>query len=136
MTEVRLKDKQWHKIEEFLRATPEVYVGQEQACRRFVEGVWWLLRSGAQWRLLPVEYGLWNSVYKRFCRWSERGVWQAMFEHFATDPSMERVMLDSSVVRAHACAAGATHKKGGRTNWRLATARAGLAPRSMPPSMR
>lgn len=88
MTEVRLKDEQWHKIEEFLRAIPEVYVGQEQTCRRFVEGVQWLLRSGAQWRLLPNEYGRWNSVYKRFCRWSEQGVWEAMFEYFSEDPDM------------------------------------------------
>lgn len=136
MTEVRLKDEQWHKLEGFLQATPEVYVGQEQACRRFVEGVLWLLRSGAQWRLLPSEYGRWNSVYKRFYRWSEQGVWEAMFEYFSEDPDMESVMLDSSVIRAHACAAGATHKKGGRTNRHLATARAGLAPRSMSPSMR
>lgn len=112
MTEVRLRDEQWGKVAAFLRETPKVYVGQERQCRRFVEGVLRLLRSGAQWRLLPRRYGRWNSVYKRFCRWSEHGVWKALFEHFATDPNMQSVMLDSSVVRAHACAAGASHEKG------------------------
>ena len=107
MTEVRLKDEQWQKIKNFLNENPKVYVGQEQGCRKFVEGVLWLTRSGVQWRLLPERYGNWNSVYEHFDRWSERGVWQELFEHFADDPDTESVMIDGSVVRAHACAAGA-----------------------------
>ena len=100
MSKVKLKARQWHKIRRFLDENPQVYVGQEKQCRKFVEGVLWLLRSGSQWRLLPKKYGKWNSVYKRFDRWSERGVWQELFEHFADDPDMESVMIDGSVVRA------------------------------------
>jgi len=112
MTTVKLRGEQWQKVKNFLNENPKVYVGQEQGCRKFVEGVLWLTRSGAQWRLLPERYGNWNSVYKRFDRWSDRGVWKEMFEHFADDPDMESVMIDGSVVRAHACAAGASSKKG------------------------
>lgn len=112
MAAVKLRNDQWKKMVTFLRENPQVYVGDEKQCRRFIEGVLWMTRSGAQWRLLPRMYGHWNSVYRRFDRWSERGIWQAMFEHFADDPDMERLLLDSSIVRAHACAAGAPQKKG------------------------
>ncbi len=87
-----LTDAQWQRIHTFLRDHPHVYVGDESACRRFVEGVLWILRSGAQWRLLPEKYGKWNSVYKRYARWCDRGVWQDMHETFAGDPDMEDIL--------------------------------------------
>jgi len=110
MTTVKLKDEQWEKMHKFLRNEEHVYVGQAAACRRFVEAVIWINRSGAQWRLLPEELGKWNSVFKRFGRWCDAGVWERMLEHFADDPDMENGMVDSTIVRAHACAAGATKK--------------------------
>ncbi len=65
MTEVKVRSDQWRKIRRFLDESPKVYVGNERQCRRFIEGVLWMTRSGAQWRLLPRRYGNWNSVYKR-----------------------------------------------------------------------
>lgn len=111
MTSVRLSDDEWTKIRAFLKADPNVYVGQEAQCRRFVEAVLWIGRSGAQWRLLPSEYGYWNSTYKRFARWCNAGVWERMLSAFANDADMESVMIDSTIVRAHPCAAGAQKKR-------------------------
>ena len=113
MRTIQLNDDQWMKIQAFLRSSGLVKEGSARDCRRFVEGVLWMARSGAPWRLLPKAYGKWNSVYKRFARWCEVGVWEALFQHFASDPDMENVMIDSTVVRAHPCAAGA--QKNGRS---------------------
>ena len=107
MTDVKFTDREWTKIRDFLLQAPNAYVGNEANCRRFVEAVKWISRSGAQWRLLPGEYGKWNSVFKRFQRWCNNGVWERMLDHFADDPDMENGMIDSTGIRAHPCAAGA-----------------------------
>ena len=111
MSDVRLTDDEWKKIRNFLQQDPNAYVGNEAECRRFVEAVKWISRSGAQWRLLPKEFGNWNSVYKRFVRWCKAGVWERMLVHFAQAADMENGMIDSTIVRAHPCAAGAEKKR-------------------------
>ena len=123
MTDIRLSDEDWGTIREFLRQESRAYVGRdEHSCRRFVEAVKWMSRSGAQWRLLPAEYGAWNTVYKRFVRWCEAGVWERLLAALANDPDTEHGMIDATIVRAHPCAAGAqkTWGAGARAqSWRL-----------------
>ena len=109
-----LSNAQWFKILAFLRAHPRAYVGQEERCRLFLEAVLWIMRTGAQWRFLPETYGHWNSVYKRFACWCDHGIWADMHTYFADDPDMENLIIDSTIVRAHPCAAGAQKKTGAR----------------------
>jgi transposase len=102
-----LSDDEWEKIQVYLIEHPHLYIGKEQACRCFLDAVLWILRSGSQWRLLPAEKGKWNSVFKRYSRWSRQGVWEGLLNYVSQDADLQELMIDSTVVRAHACAAGA-----------------------------
>ena len=105
-----ISEQAWAKIYEYLRQFPKIHTGTEDQTRRFVEGVFVMARSGSQWRFLSREYGKWNTVYRRFADWAERGVWYKMLYYFMKDPDMEYIMVDSTILRAHACAAGAIKK--------------------------
>ena len=59
-------DAAWRSILEFLLSYPNVYVGDPEACQRFLSGVLWISRAGASWRALPEVYGYWNTIYRRF----------------------------------------------------------------------
>ena len=116
MSTYKIDNVQWQKLYAFLHSHPRAYAGQEETCRRFVEAVHWILHTGAQWRELPEHFGKWNSVFKRYARWEENGVWADMFKQFAQDPDMAAVMPDSTAVRAHMCAAGGSKKGGASAN--------------------
>ena len=77
---------------------------------RFINGVMWVLRSGAHWHDLPERYGKWKSTHKRFSRWAKNGVWEAVFTRLRKDPQNDYVMIDSTLVKAHQQAA--TGKRG------------------------
>jgi len=136
MSTYRIADDQWQKLYVFLQGHPRAYAGQEEKCRRFVEAVHWLLRTGAQWRELPADLGKWNSVLKRYARWEESGIGADMFKQFAQDPDMAEVMPDSTAVRAHMCAAGGSKKGGANTNRAWVGAGVASAVSSIPSSMR
>jgi transposase len=101
-----IKNEAWAKIFSFLTATKGIYVGCEQAAKKFIEAIYWMARTGAQWRELPRQYGLWNSVFKRFNAWSKKGIWEQLLAFCSQDPDLEYVMIDATILRAHACSAG------------------------------
>src|SRR2546430_15222909 len=68
-----LNDQQWARIAEMLPGKKSDPGRTAKDNRLFVNGVLWVLRSGAQWDELPERYGKWKSVHKRFTRWAENG---------------------------------------------------------------
>jgi transposase len=91
--------------------------------RNIINGILWWLRTGAPWRDVPEKYGKWNSIYRRFRRWSTCGVWESVAIALAeTMAESGHYDIDSTTVRAHVSAAGG---KGGFINELLAARGAG-----------
>jgi len=100
-----LSDAQWRRIEGLLpgKVGDPGRTGADN--RVFVDGVLWVLRSGARWQDLPERYGKWKTVHKRFTRWARAGVWEKVFASLTGDPDNQYLMLDTTLVRAHQQAA-------------------------------
>ena len=126
-----LTNEEWAIIEPLLPSERGRWARPAQDNRRFLNGMLHVLRVGCPWRDMHERYGKWNSVYVRFRRWAERGVWDAMLETLVelglTDDWQH--MVDSTSVRGHSQAAGA---KGGLTRRVLVEAAAALRARSTP----
>ena len=101
MQRYELSASQWRKIEGFLPGRPGSVGVTARDNRNFINGVLWVLRSGAHWKHLPVEYGNWKSAHKRFTRWARAGIWERIFKVLLADPRNAYVMIDSTIVRAH-----------------------------------
>lgn len=108
-----LSHAQWARIESLLPGKVGDPGRTAADNRLFVNGVLWVLRSGARWSDLPERYGQYKSVHKRFTRWAANGVWERVFQALTQDRDNQYLMIDSSIVRAHAQAA--TGKGGRRT---------------------
>ena len=111
MSRLLLHDDQWERIELLLQGKEGDRGRTGADNRRFVEAVLWMARTGAPWRDLPKQFGPWNSVFRRFSRWADKGVWQTVFATLSADADFEEVFLDSTIVRAHQHAAGASKKR-------------------------
>src|SRR3954454_15849054 len=104
-----IADDDWDRVKDLLpgrAGQPGVTAGDN---RLFLDAVLWIGKTGTPWRDLPERFGPWNSVFRRFSRWAQRGVWLKVFEALQ-DPDLEWLILDSTIIRAHPHAAGA--KKG------------------------
>ena len=121
-----LSDDQWRRIEPYL---PTDVRGKDRVDdRRVISGILHVLRSGCRWKDCPPEYGPPTTIYNRFVRWAERGVWERLFRELAArGRSGETQMIDSTHVKAHRSASGG---KGGSRNRRLAARAAGATQKS------
>jgi transposase len=122
-------DEQWSRIAPLL---PQGRCGARRVDdRRVLSGIVHALKSGGRWSDCPrAIYGPKKTLYNRFVRWSERGVWKRIFTTLATIPDMpDRLFLDSTCIKVHRCAGGA---KGGPWFMVSAGRMAGETPSSTP----
>lgn len=101
MKRYELSDAQWRKIGDFLPGRPGWVGVTAKDNRQFVNGVLWVLRSGAHWKHMPAGYGNWKSAHKRFTRWAGAGIWERIFRVLLADRRNTWVMIDSTIVKAH-----------------------------------
>lgn len=126
-----LTDEEWDVIAGLLPSERGRKSRPAHDNRRFLNGMLHVLRVGCPWRDMHERYGLWNSVYVRFRRWAEQGVWDAILatlvELGLTDDWQH--MIDSTIVRGHVSAVGG---KGGLVRKLLVDHAAALRARSTP----
>ncbi len=125
----RMTDEDWERVVQVFRAVRSRRGDKGRNDRTFLEALHYFTLHNITWRALPAEFGNWNSIWKRFWRLSQAGVFEAFFDALAAMSQTAHLvqMFDATVVRAHVSAAGA---KGGKIA-RLWVARAGASrPRS------
>jgi len=124
-----MTDEDWTNVLVVFEASRSRRGDKGRNDRKFLEALHYFTVHNITWRALPAEFGNWNSVWKRFWRLSQSGVFEAFFDALAGLSGTAHLvqMFDSTVVRAHVSAAGA---KGGRTVRRSAVRAAGSRPKS------
>lgn len=112
MTEVRfvLTDRQWSLMEPVCLGKKSDPGRSGTDNRLFLEAVLWIARTGSPWRDLPLDFGNWNTVFKRFRDWVQADVFKRIFDTVSDQPDMEFAMIDGTIVKVHRHGQGA---KGG-----------------------
>ena len=109
-----LRDDQWERLKEFVPGGRKGKRGPRADNRRFLNALLWMARSGGRWRDFPKQFGKHAAVKRRYYRWIEMGVLDAVLAALAREADLEWLMIDTTIVRAHQHAAGARRQKGGR----------------------
>jgi len=128
-----LTDTQWERLRPLL--PPRKAGRRREDDRRILNGILWKLATGAPWRDLPERFGPWQTVYTRFRRWTQAGVWDQLFavvqQQADTVGEIDWTLhlVDGTVIRAHQHAAGA--KGGTQKRRRSAAAKAASRPKSI-----
>jgi len=117
-----LTDYKWAAVEPFLPNKPRGV--QRVNDRRVLNGIFWVLRSGAPWRDLPDNFGPYTTCYNRFVRWRRAGVWDQLMNALTAGHDTAVQMIDMFIVRVHqhgACIAGNSEQLMGRSRGGLTT---------------
>jgi len=123
-----LSDAVWAILERHLPGQRGQWGGIAHDNRRFLNAVFWILRTGAPWRDLPPDYGDWTKTHRRFCRWRDKGVWAALLDQVIDDPDFAWLMIAATHLKVHPDAAGA---QGG--NQEMSRTKGGSRPSSILP---
>jgi len=125
-----LTDEMFDRLEPvLLEIKPKVGAPPQQSDRMFIEAVLYVARTGIPWRDLPDELGNYSAVYNRLKRWKINGTWERLWLELQTDEIAlaDNLYIDSTCIRAHQHAAGASTEKGGQLKQALGRSRGGFS---------
>ena len=111
-----LTDEQWQQLQPLLPPQKPTTGRPAKDHRTIINGILWVLRTGAPWRDLPERYGPWPTVASRFYRWRQDGLWERLLASVQQQSNIrgkvnwELHYVDGTMVRAHQHAAGARGK--------------------------
>jgi transposase len=128
-----ISDADWDRIKHLLPGQPGQHGGVARDNRLFIDAILYVARTGIPWEDLPERFGKHNTVWRRFDRWAKKGRWDPILVALR-EPDLDMLILDSTAVRAHPCAAGAKKSgtgPGARRNKHSAAAGVDLEPRFM-----
>ena len=110
----KMTDADWATVLQVFEASRSRRGDKGQDNRKFLEALHYFSVHNITWRALPAQFGKWNSVWKRFWRLSQSGVFEGFFEALAAMSATAHLvqMFDSTVVRAHVSAAVAQERVG------------------------
>lgn len=106
-------DEQWEVLKTYLGNSPKQTGRPQSDNRKLLNGVLWILHTGAPLRDLPEYYGPWQTVYKRFAQWQKNDTFKQLFENVCENPDMQDLCIDGTYIKEHRSSAGA--KKGSGT---------------------
>ena len=107
MARTIMTNRQWDLVQPMLPGKEGDLGRTGDNNRGTVEGILWIMRTGAPWRDLPKEFGNWNTIHRRFRRWAVAGAFERIFEATNGDLDLRAVMVDGSFAKVHQHGAGA-----------------------------
>lgn len=112
-----LTDQAWQRIETYLPQNEGRRGGRYKEHRPVLNGILWIMRTGAPWRDLPERYGSWQTCYDRLARWKRKGIWESLLQALQKEADAGRLpgqevawgacAADSTSIKVHPHAAGA-----------------------------
>lgn len=106
-----LNEMEWRLIEPLLPNIPRGVARVDD--RQVINGIFYVLRTGSQWRDLPSRYGPYTTAYGRFNRWTRAGVWLKVFEALAARSPASIHFIDGPIMPTR------QHGAGGKRGWRV-----------------
>ena len=89
---LKMTDAVWNRIHPFLKNNNRRCVGDPEKCRIFLSAIMWITKRDVSWSAIPEVYGNYKTIYRRFRRWCDTGVFESLREYFQSDKEISTLL--------------------------------------------